>query len=371
MKGGGTDLENKIGSDEAADEAEASATAAAASAATAVSAETNAETAASDAEAAQLAAEASAAGVNLPSISGGDDNKILQVNNAEDGYDLIAILDEDDMVSNSNTKPSTQQSIKAYIDAAIAAVIETPPRDQIVRGFELGDTADDDLTVIIQAGTLYHGIIEINKTSNTTLTFANAAHWWDGVQDTYAGGAGWNYIGVNPSGDIRFLGANAADKADTAGNTDGKKLYWFDGSVYWRVVGAVRMDTDDKIHVQHVTTQRGDWIWFAEFVKMIGGGASGAINTSKQELDLTPIMPAFGDTARIVVDGAAVKWTQLWQYGSTNYVREEKSQATSLPYHIGTVAVLPGSSYTQTLEMATETGNTMFGYVQAFRINIR
>jgi len=51
-------------------------------------AETNAETAQTAAEVAQAAAEAAAAGVNLPSITAGTAGEILQVNAAEDGFEL-------------------------------------------------------------------------------------------------------------------------------------------------------------------------------------------------------------------------------------------------------------------------------------------
>jgi len=89
-----------------------------------------AEAARDDAETAQAAAEAaeaaaaisaaaaavSAASINLPSSLSGQANKFLQVKGDESGYDHVALLDEDDMASDDDNTPATQQSIKAYSD---------------------------------------------------------------------------------------------------------------------------------------------------------------------------------------------------------------------------------------------------------------
>lgn len=85
-------------------------------------AETNAEAAQSAAEDAQAAAEAAAAGVSLPSINGGDAGKILHVNAGETAHELRAMLDEDNMASDSANNTATQQSIKAYVDNQIAGI---------------------------------------------------------------------------------------------------------------------------------------------------------------------------------------------------------------------------------------------------------
>lgn len=73
----------------------AQATLAQASATAAQVAQTAAELAETNAEAAQAAAEAAAAGLSLPSIVGGDANKLLKVNAGETGYELVADLPAD------------------------------------------------------------------------------------------------------------------------------------------------------------------------------------------------------------------------------------------------------------------------------------
>lgn len=70
-------------------------------------AETNAETAETGAVAAKDAAEAAAAGVNLPSITGGDANKFLTVNGAEDGYELALSYEEGSAALNNSFTAGT------------------------------------------------------------------------------------------------------------------------------------------------------------------------------------------------------------------------------------------------------------------------
>ncbi len=133
-------------------------------------------------------------------------------------------------------------------------------RDAILRGFEIQDVAGDDTSIVVQAGVLFHNDTEVSKTSNTTLTFATAGDWWDGSADSF-GSAAFNYVGVDVSGNVKFLGTNPADKADTSGNTDGLHVYWFDAAKYWRVIGEVYMDTDDKAHAAgHI--QQGNAIMY-------------------------------------------------------------------------------------------------------------
>ena len=130
--------------------------------------------------------------------------------------------------------------------------------DKILTGFELIYKTTDD--VYVEPGSLLVGATLVNKTARTTLTLATAADWWDGAVDSYAGGAGWCYIGVKADGDIKLLGANPPDKADTAGNTVGTLLYWYDSTLYWRVIGAVRVHTDNTILLKFY--QQGDWIMY-------------------------------------------------------------------------------------------------------------
>ncbi len=125
------------------------------------------------------------------------------------------------------------------------------PSDAILSGFELTTFAVDATAIVVKQGVLLHGVTVIKKTAPTTLTFATAGNWWDGAADSYAGGQGWCYVGVDIDGNIKLLGANPPDKSSYAsdgveGDASGTKYYWWDGATHWRVIGAVRVDTDNK-----------------------------------------------------------------------------------------------------------------------------
>ena len=125
-----------------------------------------------------------------------------------------------------------------------------------IQGFELVYADANHLHV--NPGVLEIGGVWISKTAITEITKATDAEWWDGVEDMY-GTDGWCYIGVNISGEIRFLGDNPPNKADTNGNTDGVQRYWFDGAAYWRVIGAVYIEADDET-IKYKWFQQGNLI---------------------------------------------------------------------------------------------------------------
>lgn len=129
-------------------------------------------------------------------------------------------------------------------------------KDSITRGFELTYTSSS--AIVVNPGTLYHNITRVDKTANTTLTLSTDADWYDGSAHSYSGGAGWCYVGVDGSGNVKLLAANAPDYADTLGNAAGTKLYYKQGSTYWRVLGAFRVSTSDE--VASVWYQSSDYI---------------------------------------------------------------------------------------------------------------
>lgn len=129
--------------------------------------------------------------------------------------------------------------------AAIAPGGAAGMQHAIVRGFELTYNSSGDLYV--EPGTLFHGHTAINKTTRTNLLMAMPTHWWNGTVHSYAS-EGWSYIGVNSSGDIRFLADNPPNAADTEGHTEGTKLFWLDNALtYWRVIGAIRVNTSNEV----------------------------------------------------------------------------------------------------------------------------
>ena len=130
-------------------------------------------------------------------------------------------------------------------------------KDTISRGFEI---VPGTTTLVVNPGTLCHNTTTITKTVATTLTILTASDWYDGSTHTYGGGAGWCYIGSDSSGNIKLLGANPPNKADTSGNTAGTLYYSYITTTYWRVIGAVHISTGDVVDMPYF--QSGEKITF-------------------------------------------------------------------------------------------------------------
>lgn len=135
--------------------------------------------------------------------------------------------------------------VTSVSDLRVMGVQLSTDEDFYIKGMELYYSTN--LAVSCDAGIVYNGATRVEKITATVLTLATAADWWDGATDTYGGGAGWCYIGVNSSGNVKLLGANPPDKHDTDGDTVGTLYYWYDGAAYWRVIGAVRVNTSNQI----------------------------------------------------------------------------------------------------------------------------
>ncbi len=163
-------------------------------------------------------------------------------------------------------------------DRAIAISLTTG-EDFYFKGFEITmDSAFD--TVTVDSGFLRHGTSDIVlKTAVTGLVLDTAADWHNGTQETY-GSAGWAYIGIREIGSIKWLGTNAPNVSDVSGNTAGTLRYWFDGTNYWRVFFAVRVNTDDNINDDLI--QQGNRVMWnnpVEITTTISDGAwSGAVS---------------------------------------------------------------------------------------------
>ena len=171
------------------------------------------------------------------------------------------------------------------IPAANLPAITVQCRDTILRGFEL--VYSSTTAVIVNPGTMLHGSTLINTTATTTLTLATAANWYDGATHTYGSGAGWCYIGVNSLGDIKLLGANPPNKADTSGNTAGVFIYSYITTTYWRVIGVAWVTTGDVFLSGFLNDK--DW-----FYNNDGGTAVTGVVTNSYS-DFTCVVP-YGTT---------------------------------------------------------------------------
>ena len=114
----------------------------------------------------------------------------------------------------------------------------------VARGFEASaSTLTAEVTVY--PGTLYHSSTIISTSNSVVLNIGTALDYSSGSIVTYAGGAGWNYIGVNSVGQIKFLGKISPQFDDVAGHNvmGAVKLYSLEGGSYWRIIGATRVST--------------------------------------------------------------------------------------------------------------------------------
>jgi hypothetical protein len=94
------------------------------------------------------------------------------------GSTVTAILDEDDLVSDSATALATQQSIKAYVDAQVTAqdldIVGDTGTDAIDLDSEtLTFTGGTGITSVVTAGTVTHNIDSTVATLTGTQTLTN------------------------------------------------------------------------------------------------------------------------------------------------------------------------------------------------------
>lgn len=204
----------------------------------------------------------------------------------------------------------------AVIEVATSGSTYYTP-DIIARDFEL--VYSNTTQVVVNPGILMHGTTQVSKTATTTLVLGTAADWWDGATDSYAGGAGWCYIGVRETGAIKLLGANPPDVADTSHNTDGNKYYWHDGTNYWRVLGAIRVNTSDLITVRFL--QRGAWVYLDNYPTIASAVSAGSWSAATSCSSAVPGISRYAVFGVLAADNDTL--AQIWikaegADGSTN-----------------------------------------------------
>lgn len=149
----------------------------------------------------------------------------------------------------------------------------------ITRGFEL--VWKSTTVVTVNAGTLYHGTTQVNKTANVDLDITLAADAIDGATAQQATSC-WRYVYCDASGNLK-LWSVAPDKSDTAGNTAGTKYYYYYAATttYYRCLGAIRLNATGSGEIDKFF-QQGNYIaWdipVAITTVLSAGAWSGAIS---------------------------------------------------------------------------------------------
>lgn len=126
----------------------------------------------------------------------------------------------------------------------------TAVRDDRVLGITLGVNEDfyikdfamnwQSTTVIsIDPGLLHNGTTTISKSGYTGLDITDIADYTTGASQR--GTSKWLYVYCDNATNFAF-NETAPNRHDTSGNTAGILYYYYDGSKYWRCVGAIRLN---------------------------------------------------------------------------------------------------------------------------------
>lgn len=152
-------------------------------------------------------------------------NKTLTSPVINTGVSGTAVLDEDDMFSDSDTKLATQQSIKAYVDSQTASVSLTGIDDNAT-GTRL--IVSDDGIAVGNTGanpTAVNGTIAVNATASSGAEFIAGTN--DTVISSGAFMGGYIFKNADSTGTPPHYAGLWAESADTSGNMN---LYFAAGS---------------------------------------------------------------------------------------------------------------------------------------------
>ena len=185
--------------------------------------------------------------------------------------------------------------ITSVVDLRVTSVnLSSIYEDFNIKGMNIRAVTTDD-TVTVDSGVLYNGSYRVAKTTNTGIHLDTANDWHDAAVDTYTA-PDWCYIGVDNTGNVKFVGNNPPDKADTSGNTAGTKRYWYSAGAtkYWRIIGAVSVDASNNIALPF--TQIGSEAVYDTMRSDVGGATTATWST----IELSNI-PATARIAKLIV----------------------------------------------------------------------
>jgi hypothetical protein len=151
-----------------------------------------------------------------------------------------------------------------------------------------------------------------------------------------------------------------------SGNTDtgATNLYYASAGTgevdYWRVIGAVRLGTNDQIASK--TVQTGKWVHYLT-PKDVAATTAAAFT----RLDISEAVPAIVEEAHLSVQNSAAGSVRLRHSKSTVDINQGNvdTDSTSLIYNAGTYPI-----FNQAIDYE-RTGGTVTIYVNSYSLNIR
>jgi hypothetical protein len=164
------------------------------------------------------------------------------------GSTVTAILDEDDLVSDSATALATQQSIKAYVDAQVTAqdldIVGDTGTDAIDLDSEtLTFTGGTGITSVVTAGTVTHNIDSTVATLTGTQTLTNKSL----TAPTLTGTA--IVASLDISGDIDVDGTTNLDVVDIDGAVDMASTLAVGGDISVAGIGTIKQIDSNSVMI--------------------------------------------------------------------------------------------------------------------------
>ena len=183
------------------------------------------------------------------------------------------------------------------VDGSQLTNLVLSPPEGFIWGYELTEFVIDAVEVIPKQGVMVHGASTVKTVAPlTALNFDTAGDYYDGNLPSYDPTEGWNYVGVDASGNGKLLGTNSADVSSyisdsSQGSTTGSAIYFWDAgnSKHWRIVGSAWCyEVTGVVKAKFAQRQRGNVVWWDDPRAVSGITPIGTWTT----VDLSSFIPA-------------------------------------------------------------------------------